>query len=196
MSTDVQAESHPIRLDVEDDLRRSRLTVFFRLILAIPHLIVVTVWGIVSWLIAIVAWFATLFAGRTPDGLHNAQASFVRYHTRVNAYIYLLADPFPPFGAGGGYPVDLEIAPPETQNRLTVFFRVILAIPALILASILQQLLGVLAFIGWFVALFTGKMPQGMEDLGAFCLRYYEQTTAYVLLLTGRYPSLSGGPTA
>jgi len=32
-------EAHPVRLTVEDDYVRSRLTVFFRLLLAIPHLI-------------------------------------------------------------------------------------------------------------------------------------------------------------
>jgi len=46
---------HPIRLVVTDDLQRNRLTVFFRLILAIPHLIWVTVWGIVAALAATLA---------------------------------------------------------------------------------------------------------------------------------------------
>ena len=196
MSTEAQAGSHPIALVVNDDLERSRLTVFFRVILAIPHFIVIMAWSIVAWVIGFVAWIVAIFTGRVPDGIHNAQASFLNYSTRVNAYLYLLADPFPPFGAGGSYPIDLVPVPHGRQSRLTVLFRIILAIPALILASILMQLLQILAFIGWFVALFTGKMPQGMRDLGAFCLRYYQQTMGYMLLLTQKYPSLSGGPTA
>jgi hypothetical protein len=131
-----------------------------------------------------------------PDGLHRFQGSYGRYQSRVYAYLILVADPFPPFGSGGAYPVDLEVAGQEEQSRLTVFFRLILAIPALILASILMQLSQILGFIGWFVCLFTGKMPQGMRDLSAFCLRYYGQTFGYLFLLTQRYPSLSGGPTA
>jgi uncharacterized protein DUF4389 len=183
--------AHPIRLVVNDDLKRNRLTVFFRLLLAIPHLIVVALWGIVAFVAVVVAWFVALFTGRVPDGLHAFLAQFVRYATRVNAYVFLIADPFPPFGAAGSYPVELHVGPPTEQGRLGVAFRIILAIPALILANILSQLLQVIAFIGWFYALFTGRMSQGMRDLAAFCLRYEMQTYGYVLLLTNRYPSLS-----
>jgi len=59
------AAQHPVRLVVDDDLRRSRLTVFFRLLLAIPHLIWLSLWGIAAYLAAIVNWFATLITGRS-----------------------------------------------------------------------------------------------------------------------------------
>jgi hypothetical protein len=182
---------HPIRLVVTDDLRRSRLTVFFRLLLAIPHFLWLGLWSVVAVLVLIVNWFATLFAGRSPDGLHDFLARFVCYSTHVNAYAYLLADPFPGFGGAPGYPVDLEIDPPEPQSRLKTFFRVLLAIPALLIARILSYLLSLLGFFGWFVALFTGRMPKGMRDLGAYCLRYDMQTQAYVFLLTDRYPPIT-----
>jgi uncharacterized protein DUF4389 len=186
---------HPVRLIVNDDLQRTRLTVFFRLLLAIPHLIVCMLFAIVAYLLAIVNWFATLFAGRSPQGLHDFQARFLRYSTHVYAYMFLLADPFPPFGGSEAYAVDLEVAPPQDQGRLGVFFRIILAIPALILRGVLDYLLQILAFLGWFACLFTGRMPEGMRNLGAYCLRYQAQTFAYVLLLTDRYPSLSTGET-
>lgn len=189
-------DRHPITLRVTDDLARNRLTVFFRFLLAIPHWIVLLLWGIVAYAVGFVAWIVTLVAGRMPDGLHAFQAAFLGYQNRVVAYTYLVADPFPPFGSAGEYPVDLEIDGAEKQSRLTVFFRLILAIPALILANVLMTLAQVLAFVGWFVSLFTGKMPQGMRDLSAFCLRYNDQTLGYLFLLTQRYPSLGGGPTA
>lgn len=189
--------SHPVRLVVNDDLQRSRLTVFFRLILAIPHLIFLSLWAIVAFLVAIAGWFAALFTGRLPDGLHEFQARFLRYATHVSSYVFLVADPFPGFtGAFGSYPLDLEVDGPLEQSRLTVFFRLILAIPALILANVLGYLLEILAFVGWFYALFTGRMSRGIRDLSAYCVRYSAQTYAYVLLLTQRYPSLSGGPIA
>ena len=80
-------EPHPIRLSVSDDLRRTRLTVFFRLILAIPHLIWLALWGIVVFFAVIVSWFATLFAGRTPDGLHDFIAQYLRYQTHIYGYL-------------------------------------------------------------------------------------------------------------
>src|SRR5919201_3265231 len=88
---------HPVRLVVNDDLQRTRLTVFFRLILAIPHFLWLSLWGVIAILAYVVNWFATLFAGRSPDGLHNFLATFLRYTTHVRAYVLLVADPFPGF---------------------------------------------------------------------------------------------------
>ncbi len=182
---------HPIRLIVNDDLRRNRLTVFFRLILAIPHIVWALLWGIVALLALIVNWFATLFAGRSPDGLHNFLATYLRYQTHVYAYVLLIADPFPAFGGKPGYPIDLDVAPPEPQSRLTVFFRPILAIPAWIISSIMGYLNRALAIFSWFVALVLGRVPEGMRNFAAFALRYEQQTMGYAYLLTQRYPSFN-----
>jgi len=190
------ADHHPVGLIVTDDLQRNRLTVFFRLLLAIPHFIVVALWGIVTYVLVIVAWVVALFTGRVPDGVHNFIAAWLRYSTRVTAYAFLLADPFPPFGAGGSYPVDARIDSAETQSRLTVFFRTLLAIPAFLLTYVFRMVNQLVALLGWFYCLFTGHMHEGMRDISAWLLRYETQTWAYVLLLTGRYPSLSGAPTA
>jgi hypothetical protein len=190
------ADRHPIGLIVTDDLRRSRLTVFFRLVLAIPHLVVLIVWSLVIEIVALVAWVVALFAGRLPNGLHDFMASYLRYATRVLGYVFLLADPWPPFGGGGAYQVDARIDGPDTQGRLSVLFRLILALPALLLAGVFRNVNGVIAFLGWFYCLATGRMSQGMRDISAWLLRYEIQTLGYVLLLTSRYPSLAGGPSA
>lgn len=194
--TQAQAAEHPIRLVVTDDLRRNRLTVFFRLLLAIPHLIVLGLWSILFMIVALVNWVVTLFTGRPPDALHNHQARFLRYQTQVSAYMLLLADPWPSVGGGAGYPVDLQVGGSEQQGRLGVFFRVILAIPALLLAYVFRAINNIVAFLGWFYALATGRMSEGMRNLSAWCLRYEMQTYGYVFLLTSKYPSLAGAPTA
>ena len=62
---------HPIRLVNHDDLHRNRLTVFFRLILAIPLFLWLILWSVIAYLAWFVNWWATLFMGRSPDGLHN-----------------------------------------------------------------------------------------------------------------------------
>ena len=132
-----QRPTHPVRLVVNDDLRRNRLTVFFRLLLAIPHIIWFVLWGIVAVLAWIANWFATLIKGRSPDGLHNFLATYLRYQTHVYAYVLLVANPFPDFGGKPGYPIDIEVDSAQPQNRWTVAFRLILAIPAFIIAGIL-----------------------------------------------------------
>jgi hypothetical protein len=185
---------HPIRLVVNDDLQRNRLTVFFRLILAIPHFLWATLWGVIAVLALVVNWFATLFAGRSPDGLHNFLATYLRYLTHVRAYAMLVADPFPGFtGTQGTYPIDLEVDPPEPQNRLMVFFRFVLAIPALLLMYILSNLTQLLAVFSWFIALVMGRVPEGLRNFAALALRIETQTYAYLMVLTSRYPSFNVG---
>jgi hypothetical protein len=184
----------PVNLRVEDDLRRSRLTVFFRLLLTIPHIVWLVLWGIVAFLALIVGWFATLFTGRLPAALHRFLAAYVRYATHVFAFLFLVANPFPGFaGTQGSYPIDLEIAPPGRQSRWKTLFRLFLVFPAHLLASALLTPLELVAIFGWFVGLFLGRMPEGLRNLGAYCLRYTAQTYAYVYLLTDSYPF--SGPT-
>jgi Domain of unknown function (DUF4389) len=184
---------HPIQVVVTDDLKRNRLTVFFRALLVIPHWIVLSLWTIVAELAILIAWFAALITGRVPTGLHNFIGAWLRYTTHVYAYMFLLADPYPPFSGSSTYPVDLEIAPPEPQSRWKTFFRIILAIPALIIASVLRYLGLAIAIIGWFASLFLGRMPKGLRDTGAWTLRVDQQTYAYTSLLTDKYPQF--GPT-
>jgi 2-(1,2-epoxy-1,2-dihydrophenyl)acetyl-CoA isomerase len=185
---------HPVRLVVRDDLRRWRLTVALRLLLAVPHLAVLYAWTYLALAVAVVNWVITLARGRTPQGVHDWTGRFVRYGVHVQAYVFLVADPFPGFrGWAGTYPVDLDLAPPRRQARWKTLLRVVLAIPAFVLATVLATVLEVLALICWFIALAVGRVPKGMRDLMAYCLRYYAQTYAYLLLLTDRYPTLASG---
>ena len=112
---------HPVQLVVEDDLRRNRLTVFFRLILAIPHLIWVFLWSIAIVFVAIATWVATLVLGRPPTSLHGWACAYVRYLSHLNAYLWLVANPYPGFvGEEGEYPVDVTLPPPAPQEQSAV----------------------------------------------------------------------------
>jgi hypothetical protein len=187
--------AYPVRLVGGDDLGRSRVTVFFRLFLLIPHVILLWLYGIGAGIVAIIAWFAALFTGRVPDGMHEFIAGYLRYYLRVGAYGAIMADPFPPFGSDGSYPVDLEIDPAVPQNRLTVLFRIILVIPCYaLMAYALQPLLALIAIGCWFVALFTGRVPEGLQNVGMFCLRFTARTMAYLYLVNPRYPAFGDTP--
>ena len=186
---ELPARSDPIGLDVGGELARNRLTVFFRLILAIPHLIWLSLWAIVALIAAVANWFVTLAGGISPASLHNFLAAYVRYQQHVYAYLFLIADPFPGFtGKVGSYPIEPTIAPPATQNRWTVGFRLVLAIPAFMIDSAYGGLLFAVAVLGWFAALATGEMPLGMRNAGALAIRYSAQANGYILLLTDAYP--------
>jgi hypothetical protein len=180
---------NPIRLNVADDLRRSRLTTLFRLVLAVPHFVWLTLWSIAGLLAAIANWFFMLFAGRPAQPLHRFIARLIRYQTHVYAFAQMVANPFPGFtGRPGSYPVDPELPEPERQSRVVTGFRLFLAVPALAVSSALGGAATLAAIYSWFHALVRGRVPQGLRNLGAFSLRYNAQTFGYLGLLTARYP--------
>ncbi|MEP7335787.1 MAG: DUF4389 domain-containing protein [Actinomycetota bacterium] len=208
---------HPVQLVVEDDLQRNRLTVFFRLLLAIPHVVWLFLWGIAVFFAAIANWVATLATGTPPAGLHGFLSRYVRYAAHLNAYIWLVANPYPGFvGEEGEYPVDIKLPPPAPQDRLKTLVRVFLAIPAFLVSATLGgsgafsssyaskgktysagaggALSSVCGFLGWFAILARGSMPKGLRDAGAYGVGYSAQTLAYLLLITDRYPNAD--PTA
>jgi Domain of unknown function (DUF4389) len=184
---------HPVRVVGDPyDLRRSRLTVFFRLLLALPHLLWLVLWGIVVFLAAIAQWFVTLFSGTPASGLHRFIAAYVRYRLHVLAYLMLVANPFPGFtGAPGTYPLDLEVDGPQRQNRWKTGFRILLALPSVLVNAALSGALFASAVLTWFYALVKGSAPWGLRNLAAYALRYDAQTNGYVLLVTDRYAHAS-----
>jgi Domain of unknown function (DUF4389) len=184
---------HVVRLvGNADDLRFSRLTVFFRLLLAVPHIVWLLLWGIATFFAVVANWFVTLFGGTPASGLHAFIARYVRYQLHVLAFLYLVANPFPGFtGESGRYPIDLVVPQPAPQNRWKTGFRLILAVPTFFVSAALGYGLAVAAFLTWFVALARGAAPWGLRNYSAYSLRYQAQVNAYVTLLTDAYPHAS-----
>ena len=87
----------------------------FRLLLAIPHLIWLTLWGIAAWTVGFAAWLAVLIEAQVPAILHDFLAAYVRYALHVNAYVFLGAQEYPGFRGRPGYAVDVEIDPPARR---------------------------------------------------------------------------------
>ena len=215
-------EAHPVRIHVEPALEgRNRLTTAFRLILAIPHLILVGgpiavaiawsatggnasdlnwdasasggVLGAVAAVCGIIAWFALIFTGRHPSGLWRMAAFYLRWRVRAAAYLALLRDEYPPFGEDA-YPARLALAPAAAnRNRVSVLFRIILAIPQLVLIPFLGIALGCTTLVAWFAILFTGRYPAGLYHFAVGVLQWNIRVEAYVLLLHDEYPPFALG---
>jgi hypothetical protein len=91
-------DTYPVRfVSGEQSEGRNRLTVAFRVILVIPHMIVLYFVLLAAFFVLIAAWVAGIIAGRVPEGMHNFLAGTLRWNTRVNAYFQLLTDAYPPF---------------------------------------------------------------------------------------------------
>jgi 2-(1,2-epoxy-1,2-dihydrophenyl)acetyl-CoA isomerase len=183
---------HPVRLVVADDLKRWRLTVATRWLLALPHWLVLGLWTYLALPVGIVNWFIALIRGRPSAGVHAWLSRLVRYQVHVYAYSYFIADPYPSFrGWAGRYPIDLVLPPPQSQARWKTALRIVLVIPAYVFAYVLGYVVLLVAFLGFFFAVATGRYPRGFRDFGAYCLRYQAQMYAYLFLITDRYPALA-----
>lgn len=204
---------YPVSVHVEPSLgNRNRLTTAFRLILAIPHMILVGGMGLglasggdgkttaggeggllgaVAIFLAIVSWFTIVFTGNHIAEIRQFSAFYLRWRVRAISYMALLEDPYPPFG-DAPYPASIDIvAPVGPRDRLSVGLRLILAIPHYI--ALVFVLLGwaFATIIAWFAILFTGAYPRGLYDFGVGALRWRLRVEAYMLLLVDEYPPFS-----
>lgn len=185
---------YPIGYDADFTLERSRLTTFFRYVMALPLYLVMMVYAIAATFTIPIAWLVLLFTARYPGGLYNFHAGLLRYMTRVNAYTRLLTDVYPPFGTGEHpeYPVRVSIAPPkESYSRLKVFFRYLIGIPVMLISYALTLLANICAFLAWFVIVFTGKQSEGLQDAINLGTAYGARAGGYFIMLTEDWPPFS-----
>ena len=177
--------------------RQRRVTVLFRPLLVIPHYIVLYALGIAVEIVAVICWFAALFTGRLPDGLADFLVGWLRWSTRVFAYVGLLTDQYPPFTlADADYPVRVSAAPGRL-NRLAVLFRIILALPIAILVGILWSGVLLAGLVIWLIVLITGTMPGPAYQAVAAAVRFGARFYGYFYLMSGTYPGgLFGDPAA
>jgi hypothetical protein len=182
---------YPVTFKADYVEKRSRLTTFFRLILAIPHLIAVFFYVLAAEIVTFIAWFALLFTGRYPQGMYDFVAGALRYWTRVCGYAFLLTDEYPPFSGDPAtpYPVDLNIGPPKAEySRLKVLFRIILMIPVYIIAYAMQVVFEVGALLAWFAIVVLGRQPKGLQDMIVLGMSYHQRAYGYFFLLTEDWP--------
>ena len=178
-----------LRVTFDTDLRRPRLGVLFRLILAIPAALVLAGWGLLVAPVVVLSWLATLVRGRTPVWVHRFLRGYLRYWLQFGSWFNLVSGRYPRLRRRHEHPVQLDAVRVQ-QPRLVTLFRPVLALPSLVLGSVLNVLLSMAGIAAWFVALVLGRTTEGLRELGAFCVRYQVEVLAYVLLLTPRAAKL------
>jgi len=187
--------TYPLVFDVEYPEKLSRLLIFFKGLLAIPHLIILYALMDVAQVITVIAWFAILFTGRYPKGLFDFVVGIYRWQYNVGAYVLLLRDDYPPFSLSAGqYPVTFDIEYPKKLSRWLIFVKWLLIIPHLIVILLLGIVYMITLVIAWFAILFTGRYPKGMFDFAVGLLRWGARINAYFLLMRDEYPPFSLAP--
>ncbi|NQT05819.1 MAG: DUF4389 domain-containing protein [Dehalococcoidia bacterium] len=195
-------QTYPVTLTGELTAPPSRWKWLIKIILLIPHIIVLPfLWAafIVVWIIAL---FAIAFTGRFPRDLFDFNVGVLRWTWRVGFYSYqaLGTDQYPPFTLKSvDYPADLQVEYPEKLSRGLVWVKWwLLVIPQYMIVAIFQGcgwwkenppgLVFVLAIIAGFVLLFTGKYPESIFKLVIGLNRWSYRVCAYAALMTDEYP--------
>jgi hypothetical protein len=183
---------NPIRFEADYAEARDRLTVFFRLIVAIPWYLWLSLYGIVAMLAAIGAWFAMMFTKRYPQGLYDFVAGYVKLSAQITGFTLLVTDEWPPFMPDrDDYPVRVEVAPQQVEyRRAQTFFKYFLSFPQQVILFGLSYVFMGAAFITWWRILFTGKQSATMQDALRLSLAYSTRAGAFLLLLTEVHPRL------
>jgi hypothetical protein len=185
---------YPVRYEADYFEQPNRWRTGFRFILAIPWLIVGSVYITAAFIVAFLAWFAIAFTGHHPVGLYNFNAGVLRFLGRANAFFYLQTDQWPSFGfeRDPGHPIRVETDPPlERYSRAKTIFRLIVGIPVMFMLYLIGALYPLASVIAWFHIIFTGRTSAGTHNILTYGLAYQLRATAYFLLVTGTLPPVS-----
>lgn len=208
-----KAASYPARFDVDYQEKHSRASSFFRLILTIPALVILSILtgagsdtymneaskdattsggGIVVGLFVATA-LMIVFRQRYPRWWFDFALELNRYSSRVGAYLCLLTDRYP--STEDKQAVALDIDYPDAKqnlNRWLPLVKWLLALPHYIALFVLVIVAFLVTIIAWFSILFTGRYPRGLFDFIVGVGRWGVRVDAYAFTLaTDKYPPFS-----
>jgi uncharacterized membrane protein len=203
------AQPYPLTFSVDYPNRElNRVTTGFRLILAIPLLLLLSLFGFgrpglgghplggVALLLFLPVVALLVLRHKYPRWWFDFNVMLLRLEMRITAYIFLLRDEYP--SVDDEQAVHVEVLYPDAPNSLNRWLPLVkwfLAIPHYIVLVFLNIAAVVVVIIAWFAILFTGRYPRGMFDFVTGVMRWSLRVTAYAfLLVTDRYPPFSLAP--
>jgi len=199
-------EDYPAKLHVDYPEISDRVTTFFRLILALPILILL---GLLigggdsdpdaaeriyyvgtGGIVVIPTILMILFRQKYPRWWFDWNLELTRFSYRVFSYLLLLRDEYP--STDEEQAVHLELPYPDVENELNQWLPLVkwfLAIPHLIILAFLGVAVIIDVIIAWFAILFNGRYPKGLFDFTVGVMRWAFRVSAYAFLLTtDQYP--------
>jgi len=196
--------AYPVTVTIDAQRgQRDRLTTAVRPILAIPHAILVgpLYWsfrtgglgliGAAAYVLAIVSWFTLVFSGRHLPEAREFSLYYLRWRLRAIAYMGLLRDEYPPFGEGP-YPTSVDVtAPDNPRDLVSIGFRLLLALPHLIVLPFLLVALLFTTVAAWVAILVTREYPEVLYRFAIGVVRWAVRVEAYLLLLVDEFPPFS-----
>jgi hypothetical protein len=95
-------EPYPITFSLAYPHRQARWLLFLRPLLIVPHLFCLWLLGMVAGVVTFIAWLSVLILGRMPEGMFSLLVGTQRWTHRVQLYMLMLTDAYPPFSTGQG----------------------------------------------------------------------------------------------
>jgi hypothetical protein len=201
------APPYPLTFSVDyPDRELNRLTTGFRLILAIPLLILLGLFGGPHFgghpfggpalLLFLPVLALLVLRQKYTRWWFDFNVQLLRLTARIDSYVFLLRDEYP--SVDEDQAVHLDVVYPDGKNDLNRWLPLVkwfLAIPHYIVLIFLDIAAVVIIIIAWFAILFTGRYPQGMFDFVVGVLRWNLRVAAYAfVLVTDRYPPFTLSP--
>lgn len=192
-------EKYPVSFNIDYTEKSNRITVLFRLILAIPILIILTLLTSTSYKVGHV-YFAgiiflptllmIIFGRKYPKWWFDWNLALIKFSLRVTSYLLLLRDEYP--STDEEQAVHVQIHYPDVGKELNQWLPLVkwlLAIPHFIVLCFIMVGVIFCTLIAWLIILFIGSYPKSMFDFVVGSLRWILRVTAYAILLTtDEYP--------
>jgi Domain of unknown function (DUF4389) len=192
------SQPYPVVYRADYQAAQHRVATIFRLVLAVPHIIMWALILVPSLALAVLGWSAALVIGRLPGPIRRFQVATLTYVTRVTGYLVLLTDRWPPFPwqePRRPYPVRITVAPAAPLPRLRTLVVLPLALPAILTAILFGVVACMLAIGAWLAIIFTGRLPRTIYDMQQLAIGFQSRTLGHFpLLLTHVYPWYESGP--
>lgn len=174
------------------------LRTFFGFIyIFLPHGFILFFVGLWGAILSFISWWIILFTGRYPQSYFEYQVGLIRWITRLRARQFNLTDGYPAFGVSStDEAVTVDVEYPASVSRgltlLRTFFGVLfVGIPHGFCLFFLSLAVGVAAFVGWWVVLFTGRQSEGIHNFIVGFLRWTTRVNLYLGNMTDTYPPFS-----
>lgn len=190
---DPAASGYPVLVEADRQEEYVRFLPLVKWLLLIPHYVVLFFLGIGAAVVAFLAFFATLFTGRYPQGMWDYMVNVQRWALRVSGYLLLITDQYPPFSLNeeAGDSVRLKAVYPEHVSRWRPLFAWLLIIPYLIVASLIGVLGQICSIFACFTIIFTKKIPEDLFGVIRIAFNWQFRANFYAYWMSTEYPPFS-----
>jgi hypothetical protein len=170
--------------------------VFLKMLLAVPHLIIVNALQSLGFVAAYIGYFVVAFTGAMPGGIYRFQEIWYGWSARTWGWIIGFTDTYPPFEIDPEYPVSVRMAKPESPSKgwavAGIFFlKFVVLIPHFIALAFVLLASAIAVWVGYFSVLFTGELPKGIQDFAAGTMQWTLRVNAFFAGITDDYPKFS-----